>query len=120
VPLVPVTHPGYAPGRPALPEVDQPPPDEWQQETPVIAPTKAELRALLGSPDATRKQSIDEILALHHPVDEESEPELLPRRGPRPTAEVDPDDIEAAIEIAPPARQRAPNAIAVAKPRKPE
>ena len=39
-----------------------------------------------------------------------------PRRGLPQTAEVDPDDIESAIEIAPPARR---NAIAIAKPKKP-
>ncbi len=44
-----------------------------------------------------------------------------PRRAPHPTTEVDPDDIEAAIEIAPPARRPThANAIGVAKPKKPE
>jgi hypothetical protein len=94
--------------------------DEWQIETPVVAPTKAELRALLGAPDPTRKQSVDELERLHRAVaDDVSEPELLPqRRFPNITNEVDPDDIEAAIEIAPPARRT--GSIAVAKPKKPE
>jgi hypothetical protein len=44
-----------------------------------------------------------------------------PRRSPHPTTEVDPDDIEAAIEVAPPARRAVhPHAIGAAKPRKPE
>jgi hypothetical protein len=43
-----------------------------------------------------------------------------PRRAIPQTAEVDPDDIEAAIEVAPPARRPAhPNAIS-ARPKKPE
>jgi hypothetical protein len=98
--------------------------DEWSNETPVVPPSKAELQALLGTPDPTRQQSIDEIEALHRAAEElYSEPELLVpptlRRVPHPTSEVDPDQIEAAIELAPPAR-RAPNLIAVAKPKKPE
>ncbi len=144
VPLVPVTHAGYAPGvhRDPSMDFDRTNPgvamrteaerqrllaarldaaadsDEWQMETPVVAPTKAELRALLGAPDPTRRQSLDELEALHRATDDDVEPELLPRRA-YPTAEVDPDDIEAAIELAPPARNRAPSAIAVAKPKKP-
>jgi len=94
--------------------------DEWQTETPVVPPTRAELRALLGTPDLTRRQSVDELEALHRAADDVSEPELLPHRRSAQTAEVDPDDIEAAIEIAPPARNRPPSAIAVAKPKKPE
>jgi hypothetical protein len=97
--------------------------DEWSSETPVVAPTKAELRALLGAPDPTRQQSIDELERLHHAARElHSEPELLvlpSRRPPPPTSEVDPDQIEAAIELAPPAR-RGPNTIASARPKKPE
>ncbi len=93
--------------------------DEWSTDTPVVAPSRAELRALTGNPDPTRQQSFDELEALHRAaaeIAETSEPELLPhRRAPHPTAEVDPDDIEAAIELAPPAR-RAPSSIAVAKP----
>jgi len=96
--------------------------DEWSAETPVVAPTKAELRALLGTPDPTRQQSIEEIDQLHlaaaaqAAADLDAEPELLPRRNPAVTTEVDPEDIEAAIELAPPARR---NVIAVAKPKKP-
>jgi hypothetical protein len=97
--------------------------DEWSNETPVVAPTRAELRALLGAPDPTRQQSIDELEALHRAVEElPSEPGLLappPRRAPYPTAEVDPDQIEAAIELAPPAR-RSPNTIEAARPKKPK
>jgi hypothetical protein len=93
--------------------------DEWGVETPVVAPTKAELRALLGNPAPTRKLTLDEVDRLRLVSDELPEPELLVRRAPPQTAEVDPEDIEAAIELAPPAR-RPPNAIAVAKPKKKE
>src|SRR6185436_10712647 len=44
--------------------------DEWANETPVVAPTKAELQALLGAPDPTRQQSLDELEALHRAVEE--------------------------------------------------
>ncbi|MDQ3334377.1 MAG: HDIG domain-containing protein [Myxococcota bacterium] len=100
--------------------------DEWSAETPVVAPSKAELRALLGVPDVTRKQSIDEIDRLHlAAMNVDSDPEILPppaildspsggTRRPMPiTAEVDPDDIESAIEVAPPARR---TAIGISKP----
>jgi len=94
--------------------------DEWSTETPVVAPTPAELRALLGSPDPTRQQSLDEIERLHAASREEvPEPDFLQRRRiGMPTTEVDPDDIESAIEVAPPARR--PHAVAVAKPKKSE
>ncbi len=95
--------------------------DEWSTETPVVAPTPAELRALLGSPDPTRQQSFEEIERLHRKTQEEvSEPGFLQHRriAPMPTAEVDPDDIESAIEVAPPARR--PQAVGVAKPKKSE
>ena len=101
-------------------------PDEWSKETPVVAPTKAELRALLGMPDPTRKQSLDELEALHRATTEardgeDGDGEILQRRPKGPTEEVNPDDIESAVEVAPRARQRAPSAIAVAKkPKKPE
>ncbi|MEO8705082.1 MAG: hypothetical protein ABI867_33825, partial [Kofleriaceae bacterium] len=95
--------------------------DEWSTETPVVPPTKAELRALLGAPDPTRKLSLDELERLHRAVDETpSEPEVLLRRPGSKTAEVDAEQIEAAIELAPPARNRPPTAIGVAKPKKPE
>lgn len=94
--------------------------DEWGAETPVVAPSRAELRALLGVPDPTRQQSIDELEALHRQVEDlASEPEILQRRPASRTAEVDPDDIEAAIELAPPAR-RPPTSVGFAKPKKPE
>jgi len=95
--------------------------DEWNLQTPIVPPTKAELRALLGRPDPTRQQPVDEIALLQRHALEVDEPELLPRRAPHPTTEVDPDDIESVIEIAPPVR-RPPNAkaIGVAKPKKSE
>jgi hypothetical protein len=119
--------------------------DEWSRETPVVAPTSAELRALIGNPDITREVDVDEIERLHakafaqHPdvtrevdVDEierlhakayaesRDSQEILQRpptrRQAHPTAEVDPDDIEAAIEIHPPARR--PTSVGTAKPKK--
>jgi putative nucleotidyltransferase with HDIG domain len=94
--------------------------DDFGGETPVIAPTKAELRALLGQPDVTRQASIEEIEALRLAADDiPSEPDILRPRHPM-TEEVMPEDIEAAIELAPPARRHAPNIIAVAKKKKPE
>jgi hypothetical protein len=73
--------------------------DDFGTETPIVAPTRAELQALLASaPEPTRKQSLDEI---------EHE-----RRRAFPTTEVDDADIEAAIELAPPARR---TAVGVAK-----
>ncbi len=98
--------------------------DAFGTETPIRAPTAAELRALLGQPDPTKQQSLDELERLHAEADaqrqaeEDARPELLSRRRPKVTAEVDDEDIEAAIEVAPPARR--PNAIAVAKPKKSE
>lgn len=96
--------------------------DEWNVETPIKAPTAAELRALLGQPDPTMQQSLDDIDRLHAEAaaqvqaEQDAQPEILSRRHPMPTSEVDEDDIEAAIEIAPPARR--PNSIAVAKKKK--
>ncbi|MBL9018316.1 MAG: HDIG domain-containing protein, partial [Myxococcales bacterium] len=118
-PAMPVT-PGLAARIDA--QVDR---DEWNVETPIKAPTPAELRALLGQPDPTMQQSLDDIDRLHAEAaaqveaEEAAKPEILSRRPPMPTSEVDDDDIEAAIEIAPPAR-RLPNAIAVAKKKKSE
>jgi putative nucleotidyltransferase with HDIG domain len=96
--------------------------DDFGTETPIVAPTKAELQALLREPpDPTRKQSIDEIERLHHEALERSarsSQELdFDRRRPFPTVEVDEDAIESAIEIAPPARR---NAIGVAKKKQEE
>jgi hypothetical protein len=98
--------------KPALVVVDEPARDgdEWDPETPLKAPTAAELRNLLGAPDPTRQQSIEEIERLHLAAQDDDTPEpfLVPRRAASPaTTEVDPDDIEAAIEIAPPARRPA-------------
>jgi len=92
------------------------PGDDFGGETPVIAPTAAELRALIGIPDPTRQQSIEELERLHFEARnaEPSEPEILQVRRLHPTAEVDPDDIESAIELAPPARRKA-LALGIAK-----
>ncbi|MFN0248913.1 MAG: HDIG domain-containing metalloprotein [Kofleriaceae bacterium] len=94
--------------------------DEWSPETPVKAPTSAELRSLLGVPDPTRQQSIEEIERLHQAGRDvvTPEPEILGRRRSHHTTnEVREDDIEAAIEIVPPARRS--STIGVAKPKKP-
>ncbi|HEX2687615.1 MAG TPA: hypothetical protein VHN14_13400, partial [Kofleriaceae bacterium] len=94
--------------------------DEWNLETPILAPTRAELRVLRGQPDPTRPQPVDEIAVLQRRAAELGGGDP-PRRSPHPTTEVDPDDIEAAIEIAPPARRPTnANAIGAAKPKKPE
>jgi hypothetical protein len=94
--------------------------DSWSKETPVAGPTSAELRMLLGQADPTRQQPIEDIERLQRRAAELGAGNP-PRRSPNPTAEVDPDDIEAAIEVAPPARRQVhPNAIGAIKPRKPE
>jgi hypothetical protein len=91
--------------------------DEWGTETPVVPPDAAELRALLGHPDATRQLSALELEQLQVRAAETSQPAL--RRSPHPTAEVDPDDIEAAIELAPPARRPSHgHVISAARPKK--
>jgi putative nucleotidyltransferase with HDIG domain len=92
--------------------------DEWGVETPVAPPTRAELRALTDHPDPTRQQAVDEIELLQRRAAELAADDP-PRRAPHPTAEVDPDDIEAAIEVAPPARRPHVNAIG-ARPKKRE
>jgi hypothetical protein len=106
--------------------------DEWAHETPVVAPTSAELRALFGQPDVTRQLPVDEVEQLQRRAAELAEvdrqrrtAELAQaeprRRTPPPTAEVDPEDIEAAIELAPPVRRpAAKNTIGVNRPKKPE
>ena len=94
--------------------------DEWTPDTPVKAPTSAELRNLSGAPDPTRQQSIEELERLHRASRDVDtpDPEILNRRRrAHPTNEVGEDDIEAAIEIVPPARR--PSTIGVAKPKKP-
>jgi putative nucleotidyltransferase with HDIG domain len=94
--------------------------DEWGNETPVVAPTSAELRVLFGQPDPTRQLPIDEVELLQRRAAELAEADRR-RRPPPPTAEVDPDDIEAAIELAPPARRPvARNTIGVNRPKKSE
>ncbi len=98
--------------------------DAFGTETPIRAPTAAELRALLGQPDPTKQQSLDELERLHAEADaqrqaeDDARPEILSRRTAKVTSEVDDDDIEAAIEVAPPARRS--QSIAVAKPKKSE
>ncbi len=97
--------------------------DEWGVETPVAPPTRAELQSLLGSPDPTRQQSLEELERLHAAArDLPSDPEILmpQRKHTSETHEVDADDIEASIEVAPRARTRSPSAIGVAKPKKPK
>jgi hypothetical protein len=91
---------------------------DFGTDTPVKAPTRAELQALLDTPpDPTRKQTVEEIEALHmKALDRPSDPELVFDRRPHPTAEVTEDDIEAAIELAPAARK---SSLGVAK-KKPE
>jgi hypothetical protein len=97
---------------------DEPPVDEWGHETPVIPPTTAELRALFGHPDPTRQLPVAEAELLQRRAAELTEADRRRRPAP-PTAEVDPDDIEAAIELAPPARRPvAKNTIGVNRPKK--
>jgi hypothetical protein len=103
--------------QPRMPRAEEP---DFGTDTPVKAPTRAELQALLDTPpDPTRKQTVEEIEALHlKALDRPSDPELNfdPHRRPHPTTEVRDDDIEAAIELAPAARK---SSIGVAK-KKPE
>jgi cyclic-di-AMP phosphodiesterase PgpH len=95
---------------------------DFGTDTPVSAPTRAELQALRDvPPDATRKLSFDEVEKLHRQKERDmrrSEPELdFTRRAHYPTAEVREEDIEAAIEIAPAPRRT--GAIGIAKTKKP-
>ncbi len=95
---------------------------DFGTDTPVSAPTRAELQALRDvPPDATRKLSFDEVERLHRQNQRDmrrSEPELeFTRRAHYPTAEVREEDIEAAIEIAPAPRRT--GAIGIAKTKKP-
>jgi hypothetical protein len=91
--------------------------DDFGGETPVIPPTAAELRALLGTPDVTRRQTIDEVERLqavanaHDSASDLLAPPPPPRRSHQ-TTDVTDADIEAAIELVPPARR---TAIGVAK-----
>jgi cyclic-di-AMP phosphodiesterase PgpH len=92
------------------------------RKTPASPPTRAELQALLNSPpDVTRQQSYEEIEKLHrqtqHLREAQSQELDFTRRVPYPTSEVDEADIEAAIELAPPARR---NVVGVAKKPKKE
>ncbi|HEY1553323.1 MAG TPA: HDIG domain-containing protein [Kofleriaceae bacterium] len=94
--------------------------DGFGLDTPERAPSRAELQALLDSPpDPTRVQPIEEIERLQRAtLTRRSQPVLeATRRVAPPTAEVDEDDIEAAIELAPAARR---GAIGVEKKKKKE
>ena len=92
---------------------------------------------MLFRSDPTRPQPVDEIALLQRRaaqlISEQGDAPAAgaevprgadaesSRRGPYPTTEVDPDDIESAIEIAPPARRPTrPNSVGVAKPKKSE
>jgi putative nucleotidyltransferase with HDIG domain len=92
--------------------------EDFGTETPIVAPTRAQLQAMLdAAPEVTRKQPIEEIERLHHEAlqarERPSSEDLdFNRRAHRPTSEVDENDIESSIEIAPPARG---TAIGVAK-----
>jgi len=92
--------------------------DDWGKETPIASPTSAELRVLFGHPDPTRQLPLEEVELLQRRAAELAQGDS-PRRPPAPTAEVDPEDIEAAIEVAPPARRPvAKNTIGVTRPKK--
>jgi hypothetical protein len=92
--------------------------DDWGKETPIASPTSAELRVLFGHPDPTRQLPVAEVEQLQRRLAELAPPDA-PRRPPPATAEVDPEDIEAAIEVAPPARRPvAKNTIGVIRPKK--
>ena len=106
------------------PGIAAPPPD-WAKR--LAARIDAEIETDFGG--ETKQQSLGEIERLRRRIDpthELSSSDLLALAGPsRPpprraqaTHEVDPDDIEAAIEVAPPARRPA-TAIGIAK-KKPE
>jgi hypothetical protein len=93
--------------------------DEWSRETPIAPPSKAELSARLGQPDPKR-QPVDQIASLQRRGAELGDT-AQQHRSPHPTTEVDPDDIEAAIELVPPARRpTSANSIGVARPKKSE
>ena len=98
---------------------------DFGTDTPVVAPTRAELQALLDvPPDPTRQLSLDEVERLHLQKQNEmrrSDPELDfdHRRGHYSTAEVREEDIEAAIEIAPSARRTGSVGVAKKKPGEP-
>ena len=90
---------------------------DFGTDTPVVAPSRAELQALRDvPPDATRELSFEEIERIHRSKElRPSSPELELTRRVHATAEVREEDIEAAIEIAPSARRTSTSAIGVAK-----
>jgi cyclic-di-AMP phosphodiesterase PgpH len=92
---------------------------DFGTDTPVSAPTRAELQALVDTPpDPTRQQSVEEIERLHALSRERPSQDLdFTQRRKYPTSEVDDADIEAAIELHPPARR---TAIGVAKKKREE
>jgi cyclic-di-AMP phosphodiesterase PgpH len=105
--------------------VDEKMDDDFHRDTPTRPPSRAELQALVDAPpDATRQQSLEEIERLRfEPAARRSEQELFSmpqtRRAPYPTAEVNEEDIEAAIEIAPSARRTGQIPIGIAKKKPP-
>jgi len=112
---IPVPDAGSSWGRGLAARLERQLEEDFGRETPTSPPTRAELQALMNeAPDATKQQSIEELERLHEQArNRDSQPELeLTRRSPHPTREVDEDDIESAIELAPSARR---TAIGIAK-----
>jgi hypothetical protein len=106
--------------------------EDFGGETPAIAPRKSDLAALLAGArpsdvgETTKRQSLSELERLSRGATRDATIVADPadprhRQRLAGTHEVDPDDIEAAIELAPPARRtgRVPLALGHAKPRKP-
>jgi putative nucleotidyltransferase with HDIG domain len=86
--------------------------DNFGTDTPVSAPTKAELQAITGAaPDPTRVATIEELERLKGNARRSDRD--IDGRSKTPTAEVEESDIEADIELAPPARRT--GAIGVVK-----
>ena len=115
VPSIPIPDAGSSWGRGLAARLERQLDEDFGRETPTSPPTRAELQALMDvAPDATKQQSIEELERLHEQArHRESQPELeLTRRAPHPTREVEEEDIESAIELAPAARR---TAIGIAK-----
>jgi hypothetical protein len=115
LPSIPVPDAGSSWGRGLAARLERQLEEDFGRETPTSPPTRAELQALMNeAPDATKQQSIEELERLHEQArNRESQPELeLTRRAPHPTREIEEDDIESAIELAPSARR---TAIGIAK-----
>jgi putative nucleotidyltransferase with HDIG domain len=115
LPSIPVPDAGSSWGRGLAARLERQLDEDFGRETPTSPPTRAELQALMDvAPDATKQQSVEELERLHEQArHRESQPELeLTRRAPHPTREIEEDDIESAIELAPSARR---TAIGIAK-----